>query len=364
MSTFYAPPAEATIKRSATLLITLGAAFIILTTVSLILRIWVRTKIVACWGKDDWAMLVAQACYVITCGLLFKWTAIETALTPRKGLKPYVKVFKKSYNLLLISNAMYLMTILLLKVSLALFFLRFIIERWARLTIWGITIFHLVWTSAVLLVSVFYCGNPTDILTKMMEGGKCISERTTLIIGVTWGVSNVVTDWFFALLPVTFLLRSRLPRTTKISAVVVMMIAVVGSCTAIPRISSYKNLHGSGNYWTTSARFLTWSIVEPGVGLLAANTATLRPLLDRLIQACASGRGMVEVEQGVNKININADKCDSHSESTEPKSDISASGIYSDTSISSIPAPWETELEFVTAVTFDDEANAMEKGNL
>jgi hypothetical protein len=259
---------------------------------------------------------------------------------------------------------MYLMTILLLKASLALFFLRFIIERWARLSIWGITILHLVWTFAVLLVSVFYCGNPADILTKTMEGGKCISARTTLIIGVTWGVSNVVTDWFFALLPITFLLRSRLPRTTKISAVVVMMIAVVGSCTAIPRISIYKDLHGSGNYWTTSARFLTWSIVEPGVGLLAANTATLRPLLDRFMQSRINGSGAVEVEQGVNHINGNVDKCDSQSGCMKPKPDISGSGIYSDTSISSSPPPWETDLEFVTAVIFDDETNAMEKGNL
>ncbi|THZ41560.1 hypothetical protein D6C87_05640 [Aureobasidium pullulans] len=360
MSTFFVPPAKATIQRNATLLTSLAAAFTALTTVSFILRVWARTKIVRCWGKDDWVMLATQACYVTTCGLLFQWANNEASLTSAQSLDRFVK----SYNLLLVSNATYLITILLLKVSLALFFLRFIIERWARLTIWGITIFHLVWTFAVLLVSVFYCGNPTDILTKTMKGGKCISERTTLIIGVTWGISNVVTDWFFALLPITFLLRSRLPRTTKISAVIVMMIAVVGSCTAIPRISTYKDLHGSNNYWTTSARFLTWSIVEPGVGLLAANTATLRPVLDRLMQACASGRGVVEVEQGVNKININADKCDSHSEGTEPKSDISASGMYSDTSISSIPPPWETELEFVTAVTFDDEANAMEKGNL
>ncbi|TIA49877.1 hypothetical protein D6C79_03351 [Aureobasidium pullulans] len=349
MSTIFVPPAKATIQRNATLLTSLAAAFTALTTVSFILRVWARTKIVRCWGKDDWVMLATQ------------WANNEASLTSAQSLDHFVEVSQnnkfhvamspltsqKSYNLLLVSNATYLITILLLKVSLALFFLRFIIERWARLTIWGITIFHLVWTFAVLLVSVFYCGNPTDILTKTMEGGKCISERTTLIIGVTWGISNVVTDWFFALLPITFLLRSRLPRTTKISAVIVMMIAVVGSCTAIPRISTYKDLHGSNNYWTTSARFLTWSIVEPGVGLLAANTATLRPVLDRLMEACVSGRGVVEVEQGVNKININAEKCDSHSEGTEPKSDISASGMYSDTSISSVPPPWETELEFV-----------------
>ncbi|THW26959.1 hypothetical protein D6D25_06369, partial [Aureobasidium pullulans] len=293
MSTFFVPPAKATIQRNATLLTSLAAAFTALTTVSFILRVWARTKIVRCWGKDDWVMLATQACYVSTCGLLFQWANNEASLTSAQSLDHFVE----SYNLLLVSNATYL-----------------------------ITIFHLVWTFAVLLVSVFYCGNPTDILTKTMEGGRCISERTTLIIGVTWGISNVVTDWFFALLPITFLLRSRLPRTTKISAVIVMMIAVVGSCTAIPRISTYKDLHGSNNYWTTSARFLTWSIVEPGVGLLAANTATLRPVLDRLMQACISGRGVVEAGLGVNKININAEKCDSHSEGTEPKSDISASG--------------------------------------
>ena len=197
-----------------------------------------------------------------------------------------------------------------------------------------------------------------------MKGGKCISPRTTLILGVTWGVSNVLTDWFFALIPVMILLRSRLPRATKISAVAVMAIAVVGSCTAIPRVASYTRLDKATSYWIGTTDFLIWSIIEPGVGILAANIATLRPLLDKTMQACISGRGVVEAEQGVNKIKINAEKYDSHSEGTEPKSDISASGMYSDTSNSSVPPPWETELEFVTAVTFDDEANAMEKGNL
>ncbi|RYF00643.1 MAG: hypothetical protein EOO77_33760 [Oxalobacteraceae bacterium] len=109
---------------------------------------------------------------------------------------------------------------------------------------------------------------------------------------------------------------------------------------------------------------MIWSIIEPGVGILAANIATLRPLLDKTMQACIRGRGVVEVEQGANKINGNTDKCDSQSGRIAPKSVISGPGMYSDTSISSTPPPWETELEFVTAVTFDDEANAMEKGTL
>ncbi|KAL2029123.1 hypothetical protein VTO58DRAFT_110153 [Aureobasidium pullulans] len=136
MSTFIVPPAKATIQRNATLLTSLAAAFTALTTVSFILRVWARTKIVRCWGKDDWVMLATQ------------WANNEASLTSAQSLDRFVE----SYNLLLVSNATYLITILLLKVSLALFFLRFIIERWARLTIWGITIFHLVWTFAVLLV--------------------------------------------------------------------------------------------------------------------------------------------------------------------------------------------------------------------
>jgi len=194
-----------------------------------------------------------------------------------------------------------------------------------------------------------------------MEGGQCISERTTLILGITWGVSNVATDWFFVLIPMMFLLKSRLPRATKISAGIVMAIAVIGSCTAIPRIASYKDLHGSGNYWWISTQFLTWSIVEPGVGILAANSATLRPLLDKLMRACVNERGVVQVEQGVSHTGFGSNKCDS--KSTEPKSYISSVGMFSTTSSSSMPPAWETELDFVTAKTFDDSVDSMEKGH-
>lgn len=182
---------------------------------------------------------------------------------------------------------MYLVTMLLLKVSLALFFLRFVIERWAKLTICAITIDFSVWKFAVLLITIFYCGNPKNTLEKSMKG-QCIPSGKLLLLGIIWRVYNTMTDWFFALLPLAFVLRSRLPLMTKISVGTIMIIAAVGSSASIPRICNQKLLQGSGNFWITSTRFLTWGVIEPGVGIFAANLATLRPSLDRAIRSCSN----------------------------------------------------------------------------
>jgi hypothetical protein len=262
----------------------------------------------------------------------------------------------------MIQTTMYFATVFFLKLALAFFFLRFIVERWARLTIWAITITFCAWTLSSCLVSLFYCGVPTDILQKQLQG-QCLSSQTTLWFGIIWGAFNVATDLFFALIPIVFVLRSGLSRATKISAGVVMGIAVAGSCTSIPRIFTYKNLQKGANYWEVSADFLIWSIVEPGTCIFAANLATLRPLLDKMIGACS--QKPCNDEAGMTS---SLDKPDSServlpdrsAEGNPNKDKLEAGGKTPEDGSS--PA-WETGLEFMTAKTFADNTDAMERGD-
>jgi hypothetical protein len=60
MSAYLTIPSRALLDEKATLLIGLGAVFLPLTIISLICRVWVRTRLLTCWGGDDWFMLLTQ----------------------------------------------------------------------------------------------------------------------------------------------------------------------------------------------------------------------------------------------------------------------------------------------------------------
>jgi hypothetical protein len=75
---------------------------------------------------------------------------------------------------------MYLVTNLLLKASLALFFLRFVIERWAKLTVCTITIVFSVWTFAVLLITIFI-GKPEEHSRKV-DGRSVYTQWETALV--------------------------------------------------------------------------------------------------------------------------------------------------------------------------------------
>jgi hypothetical protein len=257
---------------------------------------------------------------------------------------------------------MYFATVFCLKLSLALFFLRFIVERWARLTIWTITITFGAWTLSDCLITLFYCGIPTNILQKQLQG-QCLSNQTTLWLGIIWGAFNVTTDLFFALVPIIFVLRSRLSRTTKVSAGIIMGLAVAGSCTSIPRISAYKTLEKGLNYWEVSADFLTWSVVEPGACIFAANLATLRPLLDKTIYSCS--RRLCNDQAGNGESQDRPNFCERvlHDANAKQGSYISNPAMVGKTSGNSSCPTSETGPDFVTVKTFADQMDAMERGN-
>jgi hypothetical protein len=136
-----------------------------------------------------------------------------------------------------------------------------------------------------------------------------------------------------------------------------MVIAAVGSSAGILGIRNYNLLQGSENFWIISTRFLTWSIIEPGIGLFAANLAALRPLLDRALRLCSNQASSVRTR------NVH-DKVRSDRVTLQRKSNLQISGLEVHSGVTGVTGdqPWETGLNFVTAKTFNDVLSTLEKG--
>lgn len=92
------------------------------------------------------------------------------------------------------------------------------------------------------------------------------------------GGMNALTDWLFSLLPVTVIWNAAIPKSTKISAGCLLGLGSLASIASLIRLAYIPGIEARPNFLEHSVSIACWSIVEPGLGIVAASLATLRPL--------------------------------------------------------------------------------------
>ncbi|CAD0081485.1 unnamed protein product [Aureobasidium vineae] len=221
----------------------LNGTFLALSCITVALRVYTRTRIVRCWGWDDWFMLLT----LLICA----------------------------------EQALYIAGTVCLKISLAFFFLRFLIVRWARYIVWISVLVYSTVATAMLLLVVFECGLPGNYVIKQATG-KCVTFRLQSSLGYAHGAINALTDWVFPVLAIHFLIRcTKMSLAAKLSCCAILLLAVVGSIASIVRTVYIPEIGPGGNIYSRSMKPLIWTIVEGALGIIAASLATLRPLFQR-----------------------------------------------------------------------------------
>jgi hypothetical protein len=92
------------------------------------------------------------------------------------------------------------------------------------------------------------------------------------------GGMNALTDWIFSLLPVTVIWSAAIPRSTKISAGCLLGLGSLASIASLIRLAFIPGIQASPTFLQNASSIACWSIVEPGLGIIAASLAALRPL--------------------------------------------------------------------------------------
>lgn len=180
--------------------------------------------------------------------------------------------------------AFYISSSIFLKLSLAAFFLRIVIEPWQRRTIYISTALYTLYTSGYLFVVIFQCGNPSLFLVHRIEG-KCISWSIIGPLNYAHGSLNAATDWMFATIPFFMLWKTQIPRQAKISVYCISALGVFGSIASLIRLAYIQGLDSSSfRFFETAVSIADLSIIEPGLGITAASLATLRPLLRSILE--------------------------------------------------------------------------------
>ncbi|KAI8210095.1 hypothetical protein K4K52_012744 [Colletotrichum sp. SAR 10_76] len=212
----------------------------------------------------------AQVIAVAILFLVLTWLAVGLRIYCRTFLVRCIGNDDKVMGILLVDQLWWILELLnvcstcLLKISVGYFLLRVAIERPHILTIWLLMAGTVVFGTTYLLMVAFQCRPvPTYWEQGPRTPEKCWPRQVILIMTIAATVINTSADFIFGTLP-WFIVRSmNLPLGTKI-----VVVGILGLAAMLTKPV----------YTDETTNFAIWSTVEPGVGIIAASIATLRPL--------------------------------------------------------------------------------------
>ncbi|KAI4731519.1 hypothetical protein E4T49_00512 [Aureobasidium sp. EXF-10728] len=254
----------------------------VLTTLSVALRVYVRGYMTRTFGIEDWLIIPAYILFMVLCIcaiLIGRWVLSEDVMVR------YARIIKLTIG----NSILYIVDQVLIKISIGAYFHR-ICERWQRHVIVGTVSIFTLYNLAFLFVSVFQCGVPTiSNLLRTNSDGHCIDwkhiVRPLLYVGVAL---NAACDWIFVLacLPVLAKLR-RMPIGEVVCIYFLIFLATGASVLSLVRL---RFLPAGGTdvlLLKRNSDFAVLSFIEAGTAIITVCMATLHPLF----QACVRRRG-------------------------------------------------------------------------
>ncbi|KAF2221472.1 hypothetical protein BDZ85DRAFT_320656, partial [Elsinoe ampelina] len=261
-----------------TTITTLTSILLAISTITVLLRLHVRLNLTHTFSHDDTAMLLAWLAWLTTCILTYICIHSETLFVRTGHLNMPIT---RLVQIIRFSNAAYSLTMILVKLSLAFYFLKLFtppLFRPQRLLILASTALTTALGTAYLVFTVASCGImvQSQKTTPFRTGSDwCPVQESFVRFSVAWSVVNALTDALFAGLAVNVVWGAKMAASTKASAIVLVLFGCVGGVASCVRVAVQLPL---GDIRIAGVLLGLWSNVEAGVSITAASLITLRPL--------------------------------------------------------------------------------------
>ncbi|KAF2451468.1 hypothetical protein P171DRAFT_425969 [Karstenula rhodostoma CBS 690.94] len=265
---------EQTIPNRGPQLVAVGSTFASLAFASVLLRIYVRIRLVRAFGWDDAFMIAAflfQLMFTVSAimGVQYGTGRHMSMLDPadiEKALM-YWYLCYPAYCLAMVSA----------KISVGLFLLRVTVQPLYRRIIYGVMGSTVVTGLVFFFVSVLQCKPVSFFWQKFTGSGTCVN--IDIIIGVAFSYSGVaaVCDFTFGLLPIFLVWNLNMAKNQKLMLIPILSMACVASVAVTVRMGYLMKFKSPDFLWDT-LDVAVWSNIEQGLAITAGSLATLRPL--------------------------------------------------------------------------------------
>jgi len=251
-------------------------------TVTVVLRFFVRLRIVHSFGIDDYVILLSTLISLAGLGL-------EVAEVHYGGGQHAVyldkDVLRTGLKLNLVTQPVYVWAIASVKISICFFLLRIAPGKFYRYTLWGIIIYLVTYTTAAMLTIVLQC-IPTAMIWDVdhVLKGKCFTVSVLRGLSYYNATSNIITDLYLATLPIPMLWHVQINKRTKIAITGILSLGYFACACTIVRTSYIVNYGKTGDFLWDSVNLTIWTCAECNTGITAASIPHLKPLFQAILQ--------------------------------------------------------------------------------
>lgn len=244
--------------------------------VSLLLRLFVRTRLIKNIGWDDFLMAFAMVLCVIGQGIIVQQVNYGAG---RHWYDISEDDWAMAIKLNFITQPFYVWARCFVKLSIGAFLLRVAVLPLHRRTIIGIMSFIGLYTLGCFFTIIFQCTNLAVQWDKTATG-TCWTPQTLKAVTYTNAALNIFTDIIFALvIPIIMLWSVQMNRLQKWSIISILGLGVLATAAALVKVS-YLPGTGKSNDLLWDARNITiWTVVECNIGIVAGNLPCLKPLI-------------------------------------------------------------------------------------
>ncbi|KAI1411925.1 hypothetical protein F5Y13DRAFT_190923 [Hypoxylon sp. FL1857] len=247
---------------------------------SVSLRSFVRARLTNGFQWDDWLMLAAQINYTVSCA--FVLVGIQNGLgRHNRSLDQYHEIQAIMYQAL--ATATYVLNMWLIKLSIGIFLLRLATQNRYKYTLYASIVIVSIWSVVLFFWNIFQC-NPVaaqwdyTILQKD-PNSHCVSPDEIVSAAYALSVMSIVSDWLYALLPIPMLWTVKMTAQAKLTVVVVLGLGIFASIATLVRLKFLSDITDLADILHAGTDAMVWTLVEPGVAIVASSLVTIRPLL-------------------------------------------------------------------------------------
>ncbi|KAK8117730.1 uncharacterized protein PG998_006011 [Apiospora kogelbergensis] len=310
------PPPPLDVNRGPEILAVTGT-LVGVTLCVVLLRIWVRLRLVRQLGWDDFFVVAAMA-------LLFAEMMIIIPEVHYGAGRHFQYIQPPEHiaiglHLNFATQPMCLVALTLTKVSVGVFLLRLAPTKKFRMFIHAIIAFTVLSSTAGFCkptlvpnyktahqlihmqiltsmgfhaVTVFFQCRPISFnWDNTTPGGKCIPARNLKIATYFNSILSALTDLIFALLPIPMLINVQLNWKAKSAIIGILSLGIFATAAAIAKMAYLSNYGKYGDLLFDSADITIWTTIEITVAMIAGSIPCLKPLFKKILDLSSAYRG-------------------------------------------------------------------------
>lgn len=251
--------------------------FLSLTWLAVGLRIYTRAVVIKSLQEDDWLMLVAQLIFTLSC--IFIFNGIHSGMGKHNAAITDGDDQATALMWQALAAASYILNMMFIKMSIGIFLLRVSARRIYNWIICVSLAVVIIWSLVTFFYDIFQCSPIQKQWDFRIQTGKCVSTSDLVSAAYAISVMTILSDWLYALLPIPMLWSVKMSPQAKATVIIILGLGIFASVATLIRIRYLTVMQDLDDLLFVATQVMTWTVIEPGVAIIAASLATIRPLL-------------------------------------------------------------------------------------